>query len=122
MKRTEAINIDGVLVLVEVSEITSDAVAPDTATELLGAKQVLSSAAETVADTFDQAMVSAQQVAKGAVRRLRELQGDVAPTSFSVEFGVKLTAKAGVITQLGGDAHLHIKLEYSGTNATGKLP
>lgn len=110
MKRVEPIDVDGLPVLFEVSDDIQLPSEHDTATEQLGTKEILTSAASS----FDQAMVSAKQLATATVRRLNELEGEFAPDSYDIEFSVKLTAKAGIIAELGSEAQLQIRLHYEG--------
>jgi len=111
MKTHETILIDGEPIVVSVST-NSDSIG----TEELGVKDILSRA-----DTaFDEAMKKANVFARGVVRRIKQLDKQIAPDTFSFSFGVQINAKGGVITEVGGEANLVITMTYNHKSRTKK--
>jgi ribosomal protein L21E len=108
VKYVETILVDGEPVLIEVEEQGIDSKV-GSGTEQLGVKETI----EQAKDTFDNALLYVRRFAKGTVRRIRKFDQDIAPSTFELEFAVKFSGKTGVITEIGGEAHLVVRLIYN---------
>ena len=64
------------------------------------------------AQTFENSMSTVKHIAEVVVQQLSQLA--VAPTRFSAEFGIALSAEAGMAVLKGsGEAHFVIEIEWS---------
>ncbi|QNP66043.1 CU044_2847 family protein [Streptomyces genisteinicus] len=67
---------------------------------------------ETSADTFESGMARVQRVAATMLERLADLPRR--PDHIRAEFGLRITAEAGVVVAKGsGEAHILLELEWS---------
>jgi hypothetical protein len=73
-------------------------------------------AVESSAQTFESSMATVKHIAEVVVQQLSQLA--VAPSRFTAEFGISLSAEAGVAVVKGtGEAHFVIEIEWAKENA-----
>ena len=73
-------------------------------------------AVESSAQTFESSMATVKHIAEVVVQQLSQLA--VTPSRFTAEFGISLSAEAGVAVVKGtGEAHFLIEIEWSKDSA-----
>jgi hypothetical protein len=115
MKRVERIEIDGQEVLIETSPIELPPRRGGADTEQVNIGNTI----EQAKNGFDEAMRYARVLAEGTIKQIKGVGKDAIPDTVEIEFGVKLNAKTGVITEVGGEAQFTMTLTYHLTKHQG---
>lgn len=76
--------------------------------ERVSADEEFSDRVVDAAQSFEGAVDSVIEHAKQVLDSLKKLQPDGA----EIEFGIKLTAEAGVLAKVGGEANFNVKLSW----------
>lgn len=91
---------DGTAIVIEVDEETQLGTVP------------AGRAGEIVAEANRTLEMALEDIVRGA-RKVVEKLREVAPSEFSVEFGIKVTAEAGAIfSKVGGEANFGVKMTW----------